>query len=57
MDVMVARCAGLDIGKSEVVVCVRVPGRSRQRRSEIRTFATFTGQVERLADWLAEQHT
>jgi transposase len=55
MDVMVARCAGLDIGKSEVVVCVRVPGSGRQRRSEIRTFATFTGQVERLADWLAEQ--
>ena len=26
MDVVYERCAGLDIGKDEVVVCVRTPG-------------------------------
>ena len=53
MDVMVERCAGLDIGKDEVVVCVRTPGERGRRRSEIRTFTTFTAQLEALADWLA----
>jgi transposase len=53
MDVVVERCAGLDVGKHEVVACVRspVPGRSG-RRSELRTFPTFTGDLEALADWL-----
>ncbi len=27
MDIMVERCAGLDVGKEEVVACVRRPGR------------------------------
>ena len=27
MDVVVSRCAGIDIGKAEVVVCLRVPAR------------------------------
>jgi Transposase len=54
MDVVVSRCAGIDIGKSEVVACVRVPGPDGQRVSDVRTFTAFTGDVERLADWLAE---
>jgi transposase len=54
MDVVVSRCAGIDIGKSEVVVCVRVPGSHGERVSEVKTFTAFAGDVERLADWLAE---
>jgi transposase len=53
MDVMVLRCAGLDVAKDEVVACVRVPGDGRGRRQEIRTFSTFTSGLETLADWLA----
>jgi hypothetical protein len=53
MDVVVSRCAGIDIDKSEVVACVRVPGSDDKRVSEVRTFTAFTGDVERLADWLA----
>jgi transposase len=45
----------LDVAKDEVVACVRSPGTSGQRRQEIRTFATFSGELERLADWLAAQ--
>jgi transposase len=54
MDVIVERCAGLDIGKDEVVACVRTPASSgRGRRAELRIFPTFTSGLEELADWLA----
>lgn len=55
MDVVLERCAGLDIGKREVVACVRTPGAAGRRRSELRTFSTFTSQLEALADWLAAE--
>lgn len=56
MDVIVERCAGLDIGKDEVVACVRAPaGQAVSRRGEIPTFPTFTAELERLADWLAAE--
>jgi transposase len=54
MDVIVERCAGLDVGKDEVVGCVRTPAPSgRGRSSELRTFLTFTSGLEELADWLS----
>jgi transposase len=52
VDVLIERCAGIDIGKDEVVACVRTPapgGRGRQKRT--RTFSTFTGSLEAMADW------
>ena len=53
MDVVVERCAGLDVGKDEVVGCVRTPSATgRSRRSELRTFSTFTSGIEELAAWL-----
>ena len=50
------RAAALDVGKDEVVACIRVPdpggaGR-RRRRQEVRTYPTFTSSLEALADWL-----
>jgi len=53
MDVIVERCAGLDIGKDEVVACVRTPS-GRTRRSELRVFPTFTSGLEELAGWLTD---
>ena len=55
MDVLYERCAGLDVGKDEVVACIRMPGERSRRRQEIRTFGTFTGQLEELAAWLASE--
>lgn len=55
LDVFVERCAGLDVGKDEVVAAVRGPDGSGDRREEIRTFATFTGGLEDLAAWLAAE--
>ena len=55
MDVIVERCAGLDVGKDEVVACIRTPKTSGHgRHSELRVFATFTSALETLADWLTE---
>jgi transposase len=54
MDVIVERCAGLDVGKNEVVGCVRTPGLTgKRRRAELRVFTTFTSGLEELADWLS----
>jgi transposase len=54
VDVIVDCCAGLDVGKDEVVGCVRSPGPSgKSRRSELRVFPTFTSGLEALADWMS----
>lgn len=56
VDVLFARCAGIDIGKDEVVACVRTPGPGgRGRRKQTRTFASFTGDLEAMADWFAAE--
>lgn len=56
MDVFIERCAGIDIGKHEVVACVRTPGPGgRGRCKETRTFSSFTGSLEEMADWFTDQ--
>ncbi len=55
MDVILERC-GIDIGKDEVVACVRTPGPDgRGRRKETRTCLSFTGELEAMADWFATE--
>jgi transposase len=51
---IVARVAALDIGKAEVVCCVRTPGPagSRRRVQEVRTFSAMTRSLTAMADWL-----
>jgi transposase len=56
VDVLIECCAGIDIGKDEVVACVRTPAPGgRGRRKQTRTFTSFTGSVEAMADWFSEQ--
>lgn len=56
MDVVLERCAGVDIGKDEVVACVRTPGpNDKGRHKETRTFLSFTGELEAMADWFAAE--
>jgi transposase len=52
---VVERVAALDIGKAEVVCCVRVPSPtgSRRRAQEVRTFSTMTRSLMAMSDWLA----
>jgi transposase len=54
MQVVYARCAGLDVHKESVSVCVSVCEGENKRR-ETRTCGTFTADLLALADWLKEQ--
>jgi transposase len=51
---VIERVAALDVGKAEVVCCVRVPGPNGQRMQEVRTTSTMTAALLALGDWLAE---
>ena len=56
VECLVERCAGLDIGKADLKACLRVPrGERPGRRAETRTFATTTGALLGLRQWLAEK--
>jgi transposase len=56
VDVLLDRCAGVDIGKDEVVACVRTPGPGgRGRRKETRTYPSFVGSLEAMAGWFAAE--
>ena len=51
---IIARVAALDIGKAELVCCVRVPGSGRARAQEVTTYSTMTRSLSALADRLHE---
>ena len=54
MDVLVERCAGLDVHRDSVMATVRVPAkRRRQREQHARGFGTTIAQLEALGGWLA----
>lgn len=53
MDSMVRCCAGLDVHKKGVEVCVRRSGEDGEPRQEVRHWATLTGDLTAMADWLA----
>ena len=55
MDVVHARCAGIDISKTDAKVAVRVH-REGKARADVRveTFGSSTPQVLKLRDWLVE---
>lgn len=56
MDVVVERCAGLDVHKKTVTACVRTPSRSGgERRRRVRTFATTNPGLEGLREWLVSR--
>jgi transposase len=52
---IIARVAALDIGKAELVCCIRVPGAGKRGRlQEVRTYPTMTRSLLVLADRLGE---
>ena len=55
MDVVVERCAGLDVHQRTVVATVRAPGPSGARVTVTESFATTTRRVCALATWLTAQ--
>src|SRR5262245_46436016 len=54
VDTLYLRCAGIDVHKNNVVVCVRCCDRPGKVFEEVRTFSTMTRDLLALSDWLAE---
>ncbi|MGH2689207.1 MAG: IS110 family transposase [Actinomycetota bacterium] len=55
MEVVVARCAGLDVHKKTVMACVRTPATAGDRAQHVREFSTFTRGLGQLRDWLVSE--
>lgn len=55
MDVMLDRCAGLDIHKKTVTACVRMPDGNGGRAEHVRGFSTFLDGLVELRAWLLQQ--
>jgi len=54
MEVVYACCGGLDVHKKSITACVLWAEGKGKSRKEKRSFGTFTPDLLRLADWLAE---
>jgi transposase len=54
MDVLYPRCAGIDVHKQSVSVCVSLSVTGRDPHQEIRQYGTMTGELRQLAEWLRE---
>ena len=55
MEVVYARCCGLDIHKRSVVACVIVPDAAGKPKRTIRRYSTMTDDLLRLGDRLASE--
>ena len=55
MEMLHARCAGIDVHKKNVKVCLIITEENGKQKKEIRTYSTMTPQLLELHDWLKEQ--
>ncbi|MGI8810462.1 MAG: IS110 family transposase [Acidimicrobiales bacterium] len=55
MQVVVERCAFLDVHRDTVMACARMPDGDGGRREEVAEFRTTTSQLLVLSDWLVER--
>src|SRR5215470_3085735 len=55
MEILYERCAGLDVHKKNVKVCVITPGPRHQPSKEIRTYLTTSQELLQMRDWLHAQ--
>jgi transposase len=54
MDVLYPHCAGIDVHKKTLSVCVLTPGAHSKAQPQIREFGTTTRELLELADWLLQ---
>jgi transposase len=54
MQVLYARCCGIDVHKLKVTACVLLQDGEGGSGSEVREFGTVTRELLRMADWLRE---
>lgn len=55
MEILYTNCAGLDVHKKTVKVCVMTHVSNGQLQKEFRTYFTTTEELLKLGDWLKEQ--
>lgn len=55
MEVVAARCAGLDVHRTIIVACALVPGAAGTARKVLAQFSSTAAGLAQLAGWLAEQ--
>jgi transposase len=54
MQVIHSVCAGMDVHKKDVKVCLVSRDQQGKRQEEVRTFGTMTGELLKLRDWLQD---
>jgi transposase len=54
MKAVVERCAGVDVGKKALNVCVMTGAADREPDVELRLFGTFNTELDKLRQWLLE---
>jgi transposase len=52
IEAVIERCAGIDVGKKFLVVCVMTGPLDAEPKTEIRKFGTIVAELELLRDWL-----
>lgn len=55
MEILYTNCAGVDVHKKTVKVCLLTPGSNGRPHKEFRTYATTIEELLNLSDWLHEQ--
>src|SRR4029077_19865034 len=55
LEVKVENCAGIDVGKKFLAVCVLTGPVDRKPAEEVRRFGTSVKELERLRAWLVEK--
>lgn len=55
MEAMIERCAGLDVHQEIIVASVLKGGLGEKPKAEIRTFKTYTQDLEELREWLLQE--
>ncbi len=53
VEIVYPVCCGMDVHKSFIVACIAVTDERSHTEHHIKRFSTFTGDLRRLADWLA----
>lgn len=55
IQAVIEKCAGIDVGKTFVVVCVMTGAAEAEPRVETRRFGTFNGELDHLRLWLVSE--
>ena len=55
IDAVIERCAGIDVGKQVIVVCVMTGPADGEARSETRSFGTTVAELQQARDWIASE--